>query len=147
MSTKLFFIPILVFFYSFTLPSSVEAKRLLPQAQSQKTDVKTGKNPSRGVTTSVKFRDDRKAIIVNFTNLSVASSVSYILSYNTRGTQQAAGGSITLPTSEPVTRELLFGTCSKGVCRYDTGITNAKFVVTTVLKSGLKVIKTFKLKI
>jgi len=103
------------------------------------------KNPQ--VSVSVKFRGDRRALIINFSNLGIASSASYNLSYNTRGTTQGAGGTIASGAAEPVVRELLFGTCSAGVCRYDTGITNARFTVTTVLKNGLKVIKPFRLKI
>ncbi len=120
------------------------AKRLLPRAK----PATSGAAPTRGVSTSVKFRGDRLAIVVTFSNLSVASSVSYILSYNTRGTTQGASGTLNPETSgDPATRELLFGTCSHGVCRYDYGITNARFVVTTVRRDGKKIIKSFRLKV
>lgn len=103
--------------------------------------------PTKGVTVKVRFRADRRAIIASFTNLSVASSVSYTLTYDSNGSTQGAGGSITPGTVEPIERELIFGTCSHGVCRYDTGIKNAKLVVITTLKSGKKISKSFKLKI
>ncbi|MBI4153408.1 hypothetical protein HY503_00195 [Candidatus Woesebacteria bacterium] len=121
------------------------AKRILPRAKpASGTKVAT---PTRGVATGVKFRGDRRAIIVTFSNLSIATKVDYVLSYNTRGTTQGASGSLTSSAGSSVTRELLFGTCSHGVCRYDTGITNARFVVTTYLTNGKRVVKSFKLKV
>lgn len=124
--------------------SAVLAKRLLPQARPRS----AGAAPTRGISTSVKFRGDRLAIVVTFSNLTVASSVSYILSYNTRGTTQGASGTLNPETSpDPTVRELLFGTCSHGVCRYDYGITNARFVVTTVRRDGKKIVKSFRLKV
>lgn len=127
-----------------TFTSVALAKRLLPRAK----PATSGMAPTRGVSTSVKFRGDRLAIVVTFSNLSLASSVSYILSYNTRGTTQGASGTLNTETSpDPTTRELLFGTCSHGVCRYDYGITNARFVVTTIKKDGKKIVKSFRLKV
>lgn len=124
----------------------VFAKRILPHLS------KLGKTSSlavssKGITAKVKFRGDRRAITTTFSNLTIAKSVDYSLSYTSRGTQQGAGGSIALGTAEPVIREIIFGTCSHGVCRYDTGITNARFIVTTTLKNGKKVVKTFRLKV
>lgn len=123
--------------------------RLLPRAVPQKSQSTSSVSTTslNRVVIQVKFRPDRLGIIATFTNLSVASSVSYTLTYNSRGTTQGAGGSIALPASEPIVRELLFGTCSHGVCRFDTGITNAQLVVTTTLKNGSRVVKTFKLKV
>ena len=127
-------------------PHEAAAKRIIPQAKSS-SSIKN-RAPTRGVSTSVKFRGDRRAIVVNFSNLSLASSVSYTLSYTSRGTPQGAGGTISpAVTSDPTSREIIFGSCSSGVCRYDSGITNAKFVVTTTLKNGGKVVKSFKLKV
>lgn len=123
------------------LPPSVSAKKKLPTRSAG-----TATSVTRGVATSVKFRGDRRAIVANFSNLGIASSVSYSLSYVSRGINQGAGGSI-LPTEASATRELIFGTCSAGICRYDTGITNAKFVVTTTLKNGRKIMKTFRLRV
>jgi hypothetical protein len=122
----------------------VSAKRLLPRVKPKGTNVSS----SKGITTLVKFRGDRLAINVTFSNLNIASSVSYSLSYNTRGTTQGAAGTLNPTTStDPTVRELLFGTCSHGVCRYDSGITNARFVVTTRTINGKKVIKSFRLKV
>jgi hypothetical protein len=126
--------------------SSIYAKRLLPFLQSTPKAVSV-KSTSRGVTASVKFRGDRLAIITTFGNLKIARKVDYFLSYATRGTTQGVSGTINSSSSDPTTREMIFGSCSHGVCRFDTGITNARFVVTTYLTSGQKVIKSFKLKV
>ncbi|MFZ5365919.1 MAG: hypothetical protein ACOZBZ_01360 [Patescibacteria group bacterium] len=93
-----------------------------------------------------KLRSDRRALIVNFSNLGVVSSFSYELIYTANSIPQGVSGTVT-PTGEQSTqRELLFGTCSKNVCRYHRGISGMKFVVTSTLKSGLRVRKTFRIK-
>ena len=131
--------------------SPVLAKKLLPQAKPPSTPGGakiTTSTKTKGITTSVKFRGDRRAIIVTFNNLSIASSVNYTLSYSTRGTTQGASGTLNPGTSpDPTSRELIFGTCSHGVCRYDSGITNARLVIITTLKGGKKIQKSFRLKI
>lgn len=137
---------------TFAFTSDVSAKKLLPRAKPTNAvgnQSNAGKNTqsSQGATAKVKFRSDRKAIVATFTNLKVAKNVSYTLTYESRGTTQGAAGSVSATESEPVVRELIFGTCSHGVCRYDNGITNARLVVTTTLKNGKKVIKSFKLKV
>jgi hypothetical protein len=143
---KLFVVISLAAIFILVFSSVAFAKRLLPRFRT--TAKGTAVSSSKGITTSVKFRSDRLAILVNFSNLSVASSVSYTLSYNSRGTTQGAAGTLNPSTStDPTTRELLFGTCSHGVCRYDSGITNARFVVTTTTTSGKRVIKSFRLKV
>ncbi len=146
---KIFFLIITVFVF-FSLPlffkSDVFAKKLLPYLRTATTTAKTT-TASRGVTTSVRFRGDRLAIIATFSNLGIANKADYFLSYNTRGTTQGASGSVNSTQGDPATREIIFGSCSKGVCRFDSGITNAKFVVTSYLPSGKKVVKSFKLKV
>ncbi len=128
------------------LPPFAHAKKTVPQARAA---TSTGKvvSASKGVTTSVKFRSDRRAVVATFSNLSVASNVTYSLSYDSKGMTQGAGGSLKGDAGDTTTRELLFGTCSSGVCRYDSGITNAKLVITTTLKTGKKVVRTYKLKV
>lgn len=143
----LFFVFLLSFFLFY--PQDAHAKRTLPQAGAKKTvsRVQTG-GGVKGVNASVKFRGDRKAIIATFSNLEIASSVSYLLSYTAgKGTKEGAGGTLSDLSAGTATRELLFATCSAGVCRYHIGIKNAKFTVTTTLKNGRKVIKNFRLKV
>jgi hypothetical protein len=130
----------------FIFPSAAQAKRLLPQAKTKTTSGTTTVNTNR-IGIKVKFRSDRKAVVATFSNLSVATKVDYFLSYSARGTTQGASGSVSTTAEDPTTREVIFGTCSHGVCRYDSGITNGKLVVTTTLTSGKKVAKTFRLKV
>lgn len=124
-------------------PNDVYAKRLLPPAAATKT---TGKTTAGQVGAKVKFRSDRRAVILNLANLSAAKSVSYELQYESNGLTQGAGGSVTI-TGDSESREILFGSCSAGVCNYDKNIKNAKLTVTTTLKTGKKVIKPFRLKV
>lgn len=145
---KALFFPI-GFLLFLVLVGPVFAKKVLPRAKSGGTTKSSGSATTAGrVGMSVRFRGDRRAIIVNFSNLTSARSVSYTLSYSTRGTTQGAGGSIDPSTTgASASRELIFGTCSHGVCRYDTGITNAKLVVTYTLANGKRYSKSFRLKV
>lgn len=129
-------------------PQGVHAKKTLPRQGSAKASVGAKTGGSKGVNVSVKFKADRKGIVASFGNLEIASSVSYSLSYTQRGgIREGAGGTVGNLSEGSVTRELLFATCSSGVCRYHTGIKNAKFTVTTTLKNGKKVVKNFRLKV
>ncbi len=127
-----------------TTVSSVSAKKLLPFLR-RATGVTT--STSSGVTSSVKFRGDRLGIIVTLGSLQAAYKVDYFLSYQTRGTTQGASGSITDTSIGSVTRDIIFGSCSKGACRYDTGISNAKFVISIYLNSGRKIVRSYRLKV
>lgn len=123
------------------------AKKILPRAKTGTSKTSAGVGSGK-IGVAARFRGDRLAIIVNFSNLTSAKIVNYTLSYATRGTTQGAGGSIDPKTTgATASRELLFGTCSHGVCRYDSGITNARLVVTYTLTSGKKYSKTFRLKV
>ena len=124
-------------------PPAIDA-RLLPRALPKK--AASGITNTKGVVVSVKFRSDRRAILLSFTKLSVAKAISYTLTYDSAGVTQGAGGSVDPGSPEPASRELVFGTSSNGVYRYHTGIKNAKLVITTTLKTGKKVVKSFKLK-
>lgn len=135
----LFFLLVALFLLT---PKEAQAKRLLPRFNT----TTVSKTSSGLVGISVKFRSDRRAIVVNFSNLSAASLVTYSLTYESNGLPLGAGGGINTSLEPAVTRELLFGSCSKGVCRYDTGISNAKFVVTSTI-GGRKRVKTFRLKV
>lgn len=124
--------------------SSVSAKKLLPFLR-KATGVTT--STSSGVTSSVKFRGNRLGIIVTLNNLQAAYKVDYFLSYQTKGTTQGASGSITDTSIGSVTRDIIFGNCSKGACRYDTGISNAKFVISIYLNGGRKIVRSYRLKV
>lgn len=130
-----------------TSVSDTHAKRRLPHAKPLKSSGGSVVRSTRGITVRPKFRGDRLAIIITFSNLSIARSIDYTLSYNSRGITQGAGGALSPDSPDPLTRELIFGSCSHGVCRYDSGITNARLTITTTLKNGLKIVKRFRLKV
>lgn len=123
-----------------------EAK-VLPQAG--KGAVKQTSIKSVGTTIGVypKLRSDRRALIVNFSNLQNATSVSYSLIYRTATQQEGAGGALNLKGQASDKIELLFGTCSGNVCKYHTGIKDARLEVSYTTKSGKKYLKKFKIKV
>ena len=95
---------------------------------------------------SVKFRPDRKALLLTISNMGNVDSVSYQLTYLADGTSQGVMGEIDLSLESAATRELLFGTCSAGVCTYHTNISNMKLTVSSHLTSGVTVIKPYRIK-
>lgn len=146
---------ILPLIFSLISPPIAEAKRLLPRvaaARGAKTYSTTPRTvsagSSRGVTVRVRFRSDRRAIIATFTNLAVARRVDYALTYKSRGKSEGVVGNLD-PSLEPAgaTRELLFATCSGGVCRHHSGLGNARFTVTTTLKNNTRIVKPFRLRV
>lgn len=101
--------------------------------------------PTAGVVVRPRLRVDRRALVVNFSGLTRTTSVVYTLSYTAAGVGQGVSGTIK-PIEDLTSRELLFGTCSKNVCTYNRNITGMKFIVTSYLKSGKKVVKSFRVK-
>lgn len=144
------FLIILVLLFSLAiLAEGVEAK-VLPQAKKAtgtKAVKSTGNSTGTTIGVSPKMRADKKALIVNFSNLQNASLVSYFLTYKTGIQQEGAGGTLNLSGSSGQSAELLFGTCSKNVCRYHTNIKNAKLEVTYTSKSGKKYLKRYKIRV
>ena len=143
---KLSFFLILIFSL-FYLTKNVEAK-VLPQstkAGPKQTAIK--RSTGSGINVSPRLRGDKRALNVNFSNLQNATSVSYLLTYQTSTQDEGAMGGINLTGSSTATQELLFGTCSRNVCRYHTGISNARLEVSYTTKSGNKYIKRFKIKV
>lgn len=134
---------ILALFSLFFFAESASAK-VLPQAKSgQKT---VTKSISSGISVSPKLRKDKRALNVSFSNLQNATSVSYLLTYKTSTQNEGAGGSLNL-RSKTATQELLFGTCSKNVCRYHTGINNMKLEISYTSKNGKKYLKKYRIKV
>lgn len=112
---------------------------------------KATKKSSTGIVNklSVKahLRSDRKALIVTFSNLNKVQNVFYSFMYEGNGIDQGVNGSLDSSLGDTVTRELLFGTCSSGVCRYHGDLKNMKLEVTSDLPSGKRVIKRFRVRI
>lgn len=137
---------LIIFLAFFVFVKSVDAK-VLPQAgktTSKKVAVKSG-----GTTIGVypRLRADRRALVVNFTNLQNATNVSYMLIYKTATQDEGAMGAINLTGQTTSSNELLFGTCSKNVCRYHTNIHDARLEVSYTSKTGKKYLKKFKIRV
>ena len=143
---KLFVVFFCSFISVFFVVSSVHAK-VLPRFAGSASKSTGGKVVSSSVGINPRLRTDRKALNVYFSNLGKAKSVSYTLMYQTNGRDEGAGGTIDSGGGDSVSRELLFGTCSAGVCRYHSGITNMKFEVTTELQNGKKTLRRFRVKV
>ncbi len=129
-------------FYIF-LNYSVDAK-VLPRYQN--TPKKSVIPASTTQYISAKLRDDRKALLVTFSNLQNTKTVEYILTYSANGVDQGVTGTVDVAAGNSATRTIVFGTESKGVYTYHTNIKNMKFVVTIVPKSGKTVVKKYTVK-
>ena len=119
---------------------------MLPQASKATKSLSVGR-AAAGIYITPKLRRDRKALIVYFSGLQNATSVSYVLTYKTSVQDEGAMGSLNLDGKSTQSVELLFGTCSKNVCRYHTGIKDAKLEVTYTLKNGKKYVKRYRIKV
>lgn len=117
---------------------------MLPQAKGKTT---TSRVAATSVAIYPRLRADRKALFVTFSNLSKIKNISYTLIYQTNGRDEGAGGSVSSSQGQTTTRELLFGTCSAGVCRYHTNITTMKFEVSISYANGKKVLRRYKIRI
>lgn len=84
---------------------------------------------------SAKLSVASRSVVVSFFNLDKVSKISYLLNYTGSGQSQGVGGAIT-PGGSTDSRDLYFGTCSKGVCTPHYNIKNATLSVTATLKSG-----------
>ena len=94
----------------------------------------------------VKLRGDRRALLLTISGMENCKSLSYKLTYTANGVPQGVMGKID-PALEPTAkRELLFGTCSRGVCTYHRGLANMRLLISSHLKSGITVIKPYRIK-
>ena len=130
---------------SFIFPGGVEA-RLLPRFT--KTNNTTGQRIiSSGLVVTPKFRHDRLALILNLSNLQKVNNVTYTLIYQTNGKDEGVSGTIDSSAGTSVTRELLFGTCSAGVCRYHSNITDMKLEIVSELPNGKQTLKRYRIRV
>ncbi len=143
MNKLLFLVTFLFSLFLFT--QTVQAK-MLPQATKGAGKPKTTA-VSSGISVYPHFRADRRALLINFGNLQNAKSVSYALTYDTSEQQEGAIGNLNLSDPLNTSAELLFGTCSKNVCRYHTGIKNMKLEVSYTSKSGNKYTRRYKIRV
>lgn len=126
----------------------VEA-RVLPWAKKGGTSApaKISTQATNTVIVQPGFMPGRGGIRVYFGNLQNAKSVSYTLSYETNGKAEGVSGSVSPSDGNSTTRELLFGTCSTGVCTPHKNIKNMKLEVKSQLTSGKTAIKRFRIKV
>ena len=123
--------------------SRVEAK-LLPRFRStggRKTTF------SGGIGTAVRLRSDRKALNVNFSNLLKVTNVTYTLIYQTNGKDEGVSGTIDSSVGNSAARELLFGTCSHGVCRYHQNLSKMKLEIVSLYSSGKRTLRRFRIRV
>lgn len=96
---------------------------------------------------SVRLSRPTNSVVATLLNMKSTKRVDYILSYTANGISQGAMGSI-IPSGQTTdSRDLYFGTCSKGVCTPHYNIRNATLTITTTLTSGASYIKRYTLKI
>ena len=88
-----------------------------------------------------------RSVVVTFTNLDKARKVTYELQYAARGIPQGVVGSITPAGQTSDTRDLYFGTCSRGVCTPHTSITGASLIIRTTTTGGGVNAKRYRVKI
>jgi hypothetical protein len=140
-SRKILFL-IFAFVLSFVFPTEIlAAKPRLSRGGSSPTAV-----TSSGYRSSAKFKANRLGIILSLSGLNNTNSVSYELTYTSEGIPQGVISTVQT-TENTATREMLFGTCSKNVCRWHTNIKDAKLIVTAKLKSGKTSRKTYRIRV
>jgi len=138
----LLFISSPFFFFVFTDSCYALRKRV---RKSQGSGEGTTNYTSQGVYSQVRFRPDRQGLLINFSNFDNLDSGRYELVYEANGLGQGASGTIILDDTS--TKELLFGTCSGGVCHYHQNITNARLSITSVLKNGTTILKPYRIRV
>ena len=142
MKLRLFILsfPILLTVYSllFTVPCHAARKRVRkPKPQTVYV--------SRGVHSRVRFRSDRRGLLINFSSFDNLASGRYELIYESNGITEGAGGSIII--GDTSTKELIFGTASGGVFNYHANVTNARLSIVSVLKDGTTILKPYRIKV
>lgn len=98
------------------------------------------------INVSTKYIKNRKTVQVNFGNLKDVKKVSYTLFYEGNGIGQGVTGSISVGKQKTVTRNMVLGTCSSGVCMYHKNVKNIKLEVKTIYRSGKSSVKKYTIK-
>ena len=96
---------------------------------------------------SVRLSRPTNSVVVTLLNLDKTKRVDYVLSYTANGLGQGAMGAIIPNGQSTDSRDLYFGTCSKGVCTPHYNIRNATLTITTTLTTGASYIKRYVIKI
>jgi len=75
-------------------------------------------------------RTDGREITLTIDNLTNATNAEYELEYQAGSMLQGVFGTIDFSTEEqPVSKKLLFGSCSKGKCKYDDNVTGGSLTM------------------
>lgn len=101
---------------------------------------------ARAVYSSAKLSRGTHSVIVSFNVRPGVTRFDYMLSYKANGIAQGVVGSFVPTGTASESRDLYFGTCSKGVCTPHYGITNASLTVTATTRGGATYIKRYVLK-
>lgn len=98
-------------------------------------NIKQLKPEDIGVTFDV--GSDKKSITMNIAKVSGVSSFDYEVNYNAKGNiPRGVIGSIQVTSGSSISRDILLGTCSKNVCKYDEGVTEVNFVIKVNYSNG-----------
>lgn len=96
---------------------------------------------------SVKLSSNHQNLLLNFSGLNLAQSVSYELTYLANNIEQGVYGSVDPKKSNSDSRNLYFGTCSKNACTLHKNIANTSLTITLKLKSNKTQIRRYKIKV
>lgn len=82
-------------------------------------------------------RADKKEITLEIKGIKNADSIEYELSYLSKGLSRGVVGTIELKGETSITRQILLGTCSRNVCKYDEGVTGGSLLLRLRGASGV----------
>lgn len=141
------FISTLLVFLTLLFPHSIfAAKPLIRTAKTMAPVTRKSVPASSTSYSSAKLSRTTNSVIVTFLNLSNVKQINYTLSYSGSGKLQGVGGSFT-PSGGSPTRDLYFGTCSRGVCTPHRNIQNAILLVSVVLSNGSTYTKRYRIRV
>jgi len=100
---------------------------------------------ARAVYSSVRLSRETHSVVATFYAVPGVAKFDYVLSYSANGIPQGVVGSF-LPGGTNDSRDLYFGTCSKGVCTPHYGITGASLTITATTTGGATYIKRYVIK-
>ncbi len=96
---------------------------------------------------SARLSRGTNSVVAALLHLDTTKRVEYVLSYTANGIGQGVVGSLTPTGQMSDSRDLYFGTCSKGVCTPHYNIQGATLTITTTLTSGATYIKRYRLRV
>lgn len=131
---------VVLFLIILSAPTVFAAKKFVPKKSTVKYTAVSG------IPAVVSYRPDRLGLNLSFRNFSGLESVSYSFTYNTNGMAQGAGGKVTAANNPTAARELLFGTCSRGACRYHYNLSGARLTLTARYTNGRTSSKSYRIK-